>query len=118
MPLVVGQLDESLAAQGTIILLILVALLVLLQRVLDFKLLPAGAAGVRLLVNPHVGLQFFRATEGFVTFRTSTIVFFNVNLQVFVEVFWEGKVLLTIRARVALAVGSFAMGHYVSFQMV
>lgn len=90
----------------------------LLQCVLDLKLLPTRVAGVRLFMNPHVHLQLFWTTEGFVTFRTSPIVFFHMNLQVFVEVFWEGKILLTIRARVALAVCCFAMGHYVPFQMI
>lgn len=41
-----------------------------------------------------------------------------MNLQVFVEVFWEGKILLTIRARVNISVCCFAMGHYVPFQMI
>lgn len=76
----------------------------LLQRILDLKLLAAGVAGVRLFMNPHVRLQFFRTTEGFITFWTSPIVFFHMNLQVFVEVFWKGKILLTIRACVTLTV--------------
>lgn len=76
VPLVVGQLDEVFAAQRTIKLFVLMPLLMLLQRILDLELLPAGAAGVRLLMDPHVCLQAFWTTEGFVTFWTGPIVFF------------------------------------------
>lgn len=118
MPLVVRELDEAFAAQRAVILFVLMPLLVLLQCILHLKLLPAGAALVRLLVNHHVRLQFFYAAEGLVTFRTSPVVFLHMNLQVFVKIFWEGVALLTLGAIVTLTISCFAMGHYVPFQMI
>lgn len=113
--LIVRELKEVFAAHRTVIFIVLVNQLVLLQSVLDLKFLPTGAAGVRLLMDHHVSLQFFRAAKRLLTFRTGAAVLFDVNLQVLVEVFWEGKVLLAIRAGVTLGLGSFTMGHNVPF---
>lgn len=111
MSLVVRQLEEAFAAERTVILLSLVALLVLLQRVLNLERLPTGVAREGLQVNPHMSLQFFCTGEGFVTLRTGPVVFLQVDLQVLVELFREGEFLLTVGTRVALTV--LLMRHYV-----
>lgn len=116
--LVVREFEKPFLTQRAVILFILVTLFVLLQCILNLKLLPTGAAGIRLLMNPHVCLQLFWTTESFITFWTSSIVFFDVNLQMFVEIFRKGKCLLTVRTRVALAICCFSMGDYVPFQMI
>lgn len=118
VPLVVRQLDEVFAAHGAVILLVLVALLVLLQRVLHLELLPAGVARVGLLVDAHVRLQFLWTAEGPVTLRTRPVVLLQMNRHVLVEVFWEGEVLLTVGTLVAFAARRLAVGHYVPFQVI
>lgn len=118
VPLVVRQLEEAFVAQRTVILLTLVTLLVFLQCVLHLKFLLTDAAAVQLLMNLHVCLQLLKATKVFIAFRASSLVFLDVNLQVLVEVFGKGKVSVTIGACVTLAVGCFAVGHDVSFQVI
>lgn len=92
----------------------LVALLMLLQGVLHFKLLPTSAAGKRLLMNLHVGLQLFCATKIFIAFRTSPAAFLCMVLKVFVEIFWKVKDFLAVRACVMIRIGGFAVRHDVS----
>lgn len=89
------------------------ALLVLLQRVLDLELLPTGVAREGLQVNPHMRLQLFCTGEGFVALGTGPVVLLQVDLQVLVELFREGEVLLTVGTRVALSVRFPPMRHYV-----
>lgn len=118
VPLVVRQLDEALVAQGAVILLALVELLVLLQRVRHLELLPAGVAREGLQVSPHVSLQRVCAGEGLVTLGAGAVVFLHVDLQVLVEVFREGESLLTVRTRVTLAVRLLLMRHNVPLQVI
>lgn len=118
MPLIVGKLEEVFAAQCTVILFAFMTLLVLLQSILNFKLLSTRAAGIRLLMHRHVYLQFFKTTKGFITLWAGPLVFFHMYLQVFVEVFHKGKVCLTIRARETLPIRCFPMSHYVPFQVI
>lgn len=118
VPLVVRQFDEAFVAQGAVILLALVELLVLLQRVLNLELLPTGVAREGFQVNPHVSLQLFCTREGLVTLGTGPVVFLHVDLQVLVEVFREGKSLPTVRTRVTLAVRLLLMRHNVPLQVI
>lgn len=118
VPLVVRQLDEAFVAQGAVVLLALVELLVLLQRVLHLELLPAGVAREGLQVNPHVGLQRLGAGEGLVALGTGPVVLLHVDLQVLVEVFREGESPPTVRARVTLAVRLLLVRHDVPLQVI
>lgn len=117
--LVVGKLEEVLAAHRTVVALpVLVAFLMLAVRIRHLKILATGLAGVGLVVHLHVCLQVFGAAEGCVTFGTNAIVFLGVALQVLVQILGERKLPLAIRARVTFLAGLFVVAHNVPFQVI